>query len=85
MHRAHCHTLGRKPPHCRPQSVASLPTPLDGRQATGQALGMGYLRFQVSQGHRCYLFLDTTRDPRPGEENGKGELGQMALCSGTRR
>lgn len=24
-------------------------------------------------GHRC-LFLDTTRDPRPGEENGRGEL-----------
>lgn len=24
-------------------------------------------------GHRC-LFLDTTRDPRPGEENGKGKL-----------
>ncbi|XP_017907069.1 PREDICTED: guanylate kinase isoform X4 [Capra hircus] len=27
----------------------------------------------------------TTREPRPGEENGKGELGQLALCSGTRR
>lgn len=39
----------------------------------------------MSQGRRCYLLLDTTRDPRPGEENGKGELGQLALCSGTRR
>lgn len=29
------------------------------------------VRFQM--GHRC-LFLDTTRDPRPGEENGKGKL-----------
>lgn len=46
---------------------------------------MGYVRFRVSQGRRCYLLLDTTRDPRPGEENGKGELGQLALCSGTRR
>ena len=46
---------------------------------------MGYVRFQVSQGRRCYLLLDTTREPRPGEENGKGELGQLALCSGTRR
>lgn len=50
----------------------------------GQALGMGCVMFQVSQGRHWYLFLDTTRDPRPGEENGKGELGQLPLCSGTR-
>ncbi|XP_036702075.1 guanylate kinase isoform X8 [Balaenoptera musculus] len=37
----------------------------------GKALGMGCLGLQVSQVSHWYLFLDTTRDPRPGEENGK--------------
>ena len=44
----------------------------------GKALGMGCLGLQVSQVSHWYLFLDTTRDPRPGEENGKGELSQLA-------
>lgn len=49
----------------------------------GKALGMGCLGLQVlSQVSHWYLFLDTTRDPRPGEENGKGELGQPQ-CSST--
>ncbi|KAF3815623.1 hypothetical protein GH733_016515 [Mirounga leonina] len=30
---------------------------------------------QVSQADPRHLFLDTTRDPRPGEENGKGPRG----------
>lgn len=59
-------------PHCTP--LPGAPTPTRGLSQALQrrpCMGVGAPGSQI--GHRC-LFLDTTRDPRPGEENGKGEL-----------
>lgn len=63
----------------RGQASADLPWRPSHPWVTGAGPRGGTCGLWVSRlSHGC-LFLDTTRNPRPGEENGKGELTQWPL------